>query len=89
MIDEVYRDDARLDRINYLMITLISKKEQAETSGDFRPIALLNYSVKIIAKILSNRLVRKLQSMIVDYQMGFISGSNIPEGVGTVYEIIH
>lgn len=89
MINEVYRGEARLDNINYSMITLIPKKDQAETIGDFRPIALLNYSIKIITKLLSNRLAPKLQSMIVDYQTSFISGRKILEGAASAYEIIH
>lgn len=67
VIDEAYRGEARLDMINYSMINLIPKKEQAETIGDFRPIALLNYLDKIITKILPNRLFPKLRSMIGNY----------------------
>lgn len=44
-----------LDRLDYSNIVLI-KKEGATTIGDYRLIALLNSSVKIISKIHANRL---------------------------------
>lgn len=37
---------ARLDRLNYSNIVLIPKKDGAKHIGDFRPIALLNSTLK-------------------------------------------
>lgn len=47
---EMYNGCARLDRLNYAKVVLIPKKGMAETSGDYRPISLVNCSMKIISK---------------------------------------
>lgn len=47
---------ADLKNINYSYITLVPKKDNPERVNDFRPISLLNSSIKIITKILANRL---------------------------------
>lgn len=51
-----------LRSINSSVIALVPKKDNPECVDDFRPISLLNYSLKCITKILSQRL----QSVILD-----------------------
>jgi hypothetical protein len=53
---DFYYHQAQLKSINYSYITLVPKRENPETVNDFRPISLLNSSMKIITKLLSNRL---------------------------------
>lgn len=50
LMHEMYNGCARLDRLNYAKVVLIPKKGMAETSGDYRPISLVNCSMKIISK---------------------------------------
>jgi hypothetical protein len=45
-----------IQSINGSLITLIPKKDDALKVSDYRPISLLNTSVKIITKLLANRL---------------------------------
>jgi len=51
-------DNIDLKSINSSIIALIPKKENPENVDDYRPISLLNYSLKCITKILSLRLQR-------------------------------
>lgn len=50
-----------ISSINSSYIALIPKKNNPKTVDDFRPISLLNYSVKCITKLLATRL----QSVII------------------------
>jgi hypothetical protein len=45
-----------LDCLNESFITLVPKKNNPETVNDFRPISLLNSSIKLLTKILAERL---------------------------------
>jgi hypothetical protein len=45
-----------LESINASLITLIPKKDNPQDSNDYRPISLLNYSLKFLTKLTDNRL---------------------------------
>lgn len=45
-----------LESINDSFITLVPKISNLETANDFRPISLLNSSIKLLTKILAERL---------------------------------
>jgi len=49
-------ESIRLQSINGSYITLIPEKDDASKVNDYRPISLLNSSIKILTKILANRL---------------------------------
>jgi len=51
-----YEHIADLKSINYYYITLVPKKSNLDKVSDFRPISLLNSSMKFLTKILANRL---------------------------------
>jgi hypothetical protein len=58
MFNEWYNDKLDLYRLNFVMITLIPKENEARYMKKFRPISLLNCSFKIFTKVLTNRLAR-------------------------------
>ena len=45
-----------LESINSSFITLVPKISSPESISDFRPISLLNCSLKLLTKILADRL---------------------------------
>lgn len=60
LIKELHQKRAKLDKINYDKIALIAKKEGAKGIEDYRPIALHNSAIKIVAKVLANRITATL-----------------------------
>lgn len=50
---------------------------------------LLDSTVKIIFKVLTNLLSPILNEMIGEYQIGFIKDCNILNGIMTVHETLH
>jgi hypothetical protein len=45
-----------MECINNSFIALIPKKDNPLLVNDFRPISLLNYSLKLLTKLVANRL---------------------------------
>jgi len=71
---DFHSHSADLKSINSSYITLVPKKDNPETVNDFRPISLLNTPLKIIAKLLTNRLQRDISNVVHSNQYGFIKG---------------
>jgi hypothetical protein len=53
-----------LQSINSCFITLVPKTADASSVNDFRPISLLKCTLKIITKLLANRLQTVIQKLI-------------------------
>ena len=88
-IEASRRGGSILAEINYSFFTLIPKKSDPTTPGDYRPIALCNTIYKIFAKILANRLKPLLSKVISEEQTGFVPGRSILDGIITIQETIH
>jgi hypothetical protein len=89
LCDQFYHGDVCLRSINGSFIVLISKKDNASLVGDFRPISLLNNSMKIITKLLANQLQAVMTSLVHKNQYGFIKGRTIQDCLAWAYEYIH
>ncbi|PNX74297.1 ribonuclease H [Trifolium pratense] len=69
-------------------VTLIPKVNSPFSLGDFRPISLLGCLYKLIAKVLTNRLAKVMNSLIATNQSAFIKGRNLVDGVLVVNEVV-
>lgn len=56
LINDFLKGLINIDRLNFVVITLIPKTKDAYQIQKFRPICLLNVRFKIITKVLMNRL---------------------------------
>lgn len=65
---------------NSSFITLVPKAKDPITLSDYRPISLLGYVYKIVAKILANHLKVVLGSVVDEVQTAYVNGRNILDG---------
>ena len=89
LCEQFYQEDVCLRSINGSFIVLVPKKENPQSVRDFRPISLLNNSIKIITKLLANRLQTVMTSLVHKNQYGFIRGRTIQDCLAWAYEYIH
>lgn len=74
---------------NSSFIVLIPKKDTPMSMLDFRPISLINTLIKLLLKVLANRLKGVLSKIISEEQTAFVKGRNINESIFLVNEVIH
>jgi hypothetical protein len=79
LFNAFYVGDICLRSINSSYITLIPKKDCPITISDFRPISLLNSSIKLITKILADRLQQVIIPLVHTNQYGFIKSRTIQD----------
>ena len=85
----MHEGDLPLHRLNYGVITLLPKKDDASRIEQYRPICLLNVSFKIFTKVGTNRVTSLAHKVIRPSQSAFLPGRNILEGVVVLHETIH
>lgn len=78
-----------LECIKGSFITLIPKKDCPLTVNDYRPISLLNYSLKLLAKLLANRLQVVILRVIHANQYGFLKGRTIQDCLAWAFQFLH
>ena len=75
---EIVETSQRIGRVlkafNSTFLTLIPKEQGADSPDKFRPISLCNVVLKIITKVLENRLKFLPPSLISPEQTGFVEG---------------
>lgn len=78
-----------VSRINYGVITLLPKVNDANKIQQFRPICLLNCLYKWITKVLTLRISPFAEKLICREQTAFMKSRNIMSGVMALHEILH
>ena len=78
-----------LESLNTSFITLIPKGNSPLTANDFRPISLLNCCLKLMTKLLANRLQKVILKMVHINQYGFLKERSIHDCLGWAYEYLH
>jgi hypothetical protein len=77
-----------LKEVNATIITLVPKKINPSSMGDFKPISCCNVIYKCITKILSNRMLPFLGDLVSMNQSAFIPSRSISENVLLAQEIV-
>ena len=78
-----------MGRINYGVVTLVPKGKDADRIQKYRTICLLNVTLKILTKVLVNRLTSVIHKVIKLVQTAFLKGRYIMEGVNVLHEVLN
>src|SRR6266508_2480314 len=89
MFQELHSGDLAIFSLNFGVISLIPKVQEANFIQQYRPICLLNVSFKIFTKVATNRVNRVADKVISPTQTAFLQGRNILESVVILHETIH
>ena len=68
---------------------LIPKEHGIDLPIKFRPISLCNVVLKIITKVMANRLKPLMSGLISPEKSGFVEGRQILDGIILTQEMIH
>lgn len=75
--------------INSSFLALIPKIQNSMLISDFRPISPINTSMKIILKLLTNRIKGFLPVIIAEHQTAFIKGRAAANSILITSEVVH
>ena len=89
IVEESRKSKRILKAFNATFLTLIPKEQGASAPDKFRPICLCNVILKIITKVIANRLKSLLHLLISSEQTGFVEGCQILDGIILAHEMIH
>lgn len=89
MTRDFFRTGIMLGGLNETNVVLLPKKKNPTVVGDLRPIALCNVLVKIITKVLANRMKKLLDVVVSDTQSAFIPGRLISDNIMISYKVMH
>lgn len=78
-----------LKELNKTNIVLIPKVANPESLSQFRPISFCNFSMKIICKVLANRLKLILDNIVSPNQSAFVPGRMIQDNIIVANEAFH
>ncbi|CAI5956546.1 unnamed protein product [Closterium sp. NIES-65] len=67
---------------------LLHKKGDKDNLDNYRPITLLNFTYKVLARVVANRMKPFLHRVISAEQYGFIPGRRISDAIGVVADVI-
>jgi hypothetical protein len=74
--------------LNIANIALITKKRDAQSMGDYRPISIMHNMAKLLGKILANRLAPHLDQIVSSSQSAFIKNHTIYDNFQYIQGVI-
>ena len=89
LFEDFHKEKLDVYRLNYGVITLLPKVQDASRIQQYRPICLLNCLYKWITKVLTIRLELLADKLILKTQSAFLKERNIMNGIMALHEILH
>lgn len=75
--------------VNNTLVCLIPKVKQPQHMTELRPISLCNVLMRILSKVMTNRLKPCLNSIISDKQSAFVEGRLLTDNAIIAFEVNH
>lgn len=75
--------------VNKTIVCLIPKTKQPQKMTDLRPISLCNVLIRIVSKVMANRLKECLPLLISDKQSAFVEGRLLTDNALVAFELNH
>jgi hypothetical protein len=85
---DFYEGNLNLESINMGHISLIPKVASPEGVNDFRPITLLNCVLKLVTKLLADRLQKVVMQIVHKNQYGFLKARNFQDCLAWAFEFL-
>lgn len=89
MFQDSHKGELDSYRLNFALVTLVPKVEDACSMEQFGPICLLNCSFKIFSKLLTIRLGKVAQGLVASNRSALIKRRYILESMVVAHEIVH
>jgi hypothetical protein len=89
LFNKFFEGSLCMHSINGSYVTLTPKNSSPDSVGDYRPISLLNTSVKVLTKILANRLQLVITKLVHQNQYSFIKDRSIQDCLAWAFEYIY
>jgi hypothetical protein len=86
---DFFNGEVDIKALNNSFIALIPKVNNPTTVNDFRPVSLMNSVVKIITKLLGERIQSFIIPLVHPNQYGFIKSRTIQDCLAWAFEYIH
>jgi len=89
LCNDFHNNNLCMRSINSSLITFIPKIDGARTVLDYRPISLLNSSVRLLTKLLANRLQTVITKLVHRSQYSFIKKRTTQDCLARSPEYLH
>ena len=86
---DLHNGDIPLFSLNFSVITLLPKTQEANKIQQYRPICLLNVSFKIFTEVATTRVNSVIDNIISPLHTAFMRGRNILERVVILHETVN
>lgn len=88
LCDDFFFGKANLKRINWACIALIPKVDTLGAPGDYRPISMINSTLKIISKLIATPLDKVINGLVDVEQSVFLKGRYNLDNIASLEELI-
>lgn len=89
LVRKFFRDGVLPNELNETNVVLIPKKKSPTEIGDLRPISLCNVLMRIITKVMANRMKELLNDIISENQSAFVPNRLISDNILISFEVMH